>query len=492
MSSDDMNHVQEDLERYGVWVKAGPDEITDQEGVGFELTDLDELNENDMLITEEEEKMLGKLEESTLPDFTETEDTSAAEIGGESKQLLHKIEGEINALRGDVLQLKNELTILRTPEVMPPADTPAAPGGFFEDDDDETIALTGDELDNILDSAEMTEESAVSEPPPDPADTSEISLIDDTGHEAVTAEDDPAISILASPQDSEALGDHSETIEINIPGIGDDAEGAAGESAPGDDDEPSDGFEEAVNQEIIDMSGAEADDNADQPIPSIGDIEMEMNEEESVEIDLSALEDDAPDTMDVSESGDIEIDELSVDDFAPERSGDDLESITLDIIESDEPAVEEAAPGGDTGDIQFDEIDLETDDTAREAAPEDDIPDIQIDDIPEITLDMDAVESADQFALDELNIPAESDETVDAVPSDGAGMEDITPGEPEGGGFDSSAISNLPVNLREKMREALTYMDDLLGALPDEKITEFMQTRHYEVYKKLFKELGDS
>ena len=490
MSSDDMNDVQEDLERYGVWVKAGPDELTNQEGVGFELTDLDELNENDMLITEEEEKMLGKLEESSLPDFTEAEDTSAAEMDGESKQLLHKIEGEINALRGDVLQLKNELTILRTPEVMPPADTPAAPGGFFEDDDDEIIALTGEELDNILYSAEMTEESAAAEPSPDPADTSEISLIDDTGHEAVTAEDDPAISILGSPQDSEALGDHSETMEINIPGINDDAEGSAGESAPGDDDEASDGFEGAVNQEIINMSGAEADDEADQPIPSIGDIEMD--EEESVEIDLSALEDDAPDTMDVSESGDIEIDELSLDDFAPEQSGDDLESITLDIVESDEPAVEEAAPGDDTGDIQFDEIDLKTDDRAREAAPEDDIPDIQIDDIPEITLDMDAAESVDQFALDELNIPAESDETVDAVPPEGPGMEDITPGEPEGGGFDSSAISNLPVNLREKMREALTYMDDLLGALPDEKITEFMQTRHYEVYKKLFKELGDS
>ena len=492
MSSDDMNHVQEDLERYGVWVKAGPDELTDQEGIGFELTDLDELNENDMLITEEEEKMLGKLEESALPDFTETEDTSAAEMDGESKQLLHKIEGEINALRGDVLQLKNELTILRTPEVMLPADTPAAPGGFFEDEDEETIALTEDELDNIFDSAEMTEESAAPEPPPDSADTSEISLIDDTSHEAVTAEDDPAISILGSPQDSEALGDHSETIEINIPGIDDDAEGSAGESALGDDDEASDGFEEAVNQEIINMSGAEADDEADQPIPSIGDIEMEMGEEESVEIDLSALEDDAPDTMDVSKSGDIEIDELTLDDFALEQSGDDLESITLDIIESDEPAVEEAAPGGDTGDIQTGEIDLKTDDTAREAAPEDDIPDIRIDDIPEITLDMDALESVDQFTLDELKIPAESDETVDAVPPDGTGMEDITPGEPEGGSFDSSAISTLPVNLREEMREALTYMDDLLGALPDEKITEFMQTRHYEVYKKLFKELGDS
>ena len=633
MSSDDMNQVQEDLERYGVWVKAGPDEITDQAGVGFELTDLDDLDENNMLITEEEEKMLGELEESTLPDFTESADTPPEEMDGESKQLLHKIEGEINALRGDILQLKNELTTLRSPEVSPTADSvPApAPGGFFEDEDDETIALTGDELDNILDSADMTEEAGADETP-DPADTSEINLIDDT-------EDDPAISILGSQQDSEEGGDEPETIEINIPGI--------------NDNETSDAFEEAVNQEIINISTAEADydadqpipsigdiemdvdegesadqpipsigdiemdvdegESADQPIPSIGDIEMDVDEGESVEINLSALEDDAPDVSesDTSESGDIEIDEISLDDFEPEQRDDDLESINLDIVGSDELAVDEgqplsdagdiqlddidlaadhtddiaaditddisiditdditapeddipdiqiddidlaaddaagdaadstidiagdtADPEGDIGDIQLDDIDLTADDaaditddiTADIAAPEDDIPDIQIDDIdlaaddaadgsaddaqdstidiaaddadlgddipdiqiddiPEITLDMDSIESTDQFELDdEIEIPAGSDETVDAVPA---------PGEPEGGEFDSSGINALPINLREEMKEALTYMDDLLGSLPDEKITEFMQTRHYEVYKKIFKELEDS
>ena len=139
MSSDDMNQVHEDLERYGVWVKAGPNEITDQTELGFELTDLDDLDEGDMLITEEEEKMLGELEESALPDFTD------GETNGASTQLLHKIEGEISALRGDVLQLKDELAALRNPEVSSPDNrSPEVPasGGFFDDEDDETIALT--------------------------------------------------------------------------------------------------------------------------------------------------------------------------------------------------------------------------------------------------------------------------------------------------------------------------------------------------------------
>jgi hypothetical protein len=37
-------------------------------------------------------------------------------------------------------------------------------GGFFDEEEDETIALTGDELDNILNTAEFSEESPDAEP----------------------------------------------------------------------------------------------------------------------------------------------------------------------------------------------------------------------------------------------------------------------------------------------------------------------------------------
>ena len=33
-------------------------------------------------------------------------------------------------------------------------------------------------------------------------------------------------------------------------------------------------------------------------------------------------------------------------------------------------------------------------------------------------------------------------------------------------------------------------MDDLLESLPEEKVEEFVRSEHYEVYKKIFKELG--
>ena len=535
MSSDDMNQVHEDLERYGVWVKAGPNEITDQTELGFELTDLDDLDEGDMLITEEEEKMLGELEESALPDFTEDHDTSAGETNGASTQLLHKIEGEISALRGDVLQLKDELAALRNPEVSSPDNrSPEVPasGGFFDDEDDETIALTGDELDNILDSAEMTEgppdesaEMMSADPPNSPIeesgdfeDASDVSLEDDITGE-IEVEDDPAISILGDPGDSEEPGAHPETIEIYIPGPDEQSDTAA-ESADKDDEAP-DTFEEAVNQEIISMTAAEAADNDEERIPSIGDIsiDMDMDESESVAVNLSDLEHDAPVEIDASESGDIEdiqLDEISLDDFASPETEDDAQDILIDEINLGDDEGDAASPNeprdilideidtaaDDLQNIQIDEIDLGDDegDAASPSEPQDILMDEidtaaetrpaagGIDDIPEINLDMDEIESVDQFALDELDISAEPDGVTfeesaraDTAP-DTAEIEDIISNEP--------GISDFPTSLREEIRDVLTYMDDLLESLPEEKVEEFVRSEHYEVYKKIFKELG--
>ncbi len=57
------------LENYGVWVKSGPEDIVDDDSPAqddFELTDLDTDNSDnneDFLLTEEEENLLGSLED---------------------------------------------------------------------------------------------------------------------------------------------------------------------------------------------------------------------------------------------------------------------------------------------------------------------------------------------------------------------------------------------------------------------------------------------
>ena len=53
-----------------------------------------------------------------------------------------------------------------------------------------------------------------------------------------------------------------------------------------------------------------------------------------------------------------------------------------------------------------------------------------------------------------------------------------------------SSISDLPEDLKQEIRSVLSYMDQLLEALPDDKIEEFAHSEHFEVYRRLFEELG--
>ena len=44
--------------------------------------------------------------------------------------------------------------------------------------------------------------------------------------------------------------------------------------------------------------------------------------------------------------------------------------------------------------------------------------------------------------------------------------------------------------MKQEIKSVLSYMDQLLESLPEEKITEFAKSEQFETYKKLFTELG--
>ncbi|HOV38794.1 MAG TPA: hypothetical protein PLG79_08735, partial [Spirochaetales bacterium] len=81
--------------------------------------------------------------------------------------ILTKIEEELAEIKNELAELKQELSVIRSVPAAPSEEAPekvtsvpaeAESSGFFEEDEDETIALTGDELDNILNTADITEE----------------------------------------------------------------------------------------------------------------------------------------------------------------------------------------------------------------------------------------------------------------------------------------------------------------------------------------------
>ncbi len=56
----------------------------------------------------------------------------------------------------------------------------------------------------------------------------------------------------------------------------------------------------------------------------------------------------------------------------------------------------------------------------------------------------------------------------------------------------STGVKTLPIELKDEIKSVLSYMDQLLESLPEDKIEEFARSEHFEVYKKLFEELGIS
>ena len=52
------------------------------------------------------------------------------------------------------------------------------------------------------------------------------------------------------------------------------------------------------------------------------------------------------------------------------------------------------------------------------------------------------------------------------------------------------ADAAVPDDLKQDIKSVLAYLDQLLDALPEDKIEEFAQSEHFGVYKKLFEELG--
>ncbi len=202
------------LEQYGVWVKVEPQEVLEK-GPGedsFSLSDLESpaggrggaaVATADEALTQEEEELLDELDTELGPEPEEAGEPASMEETGSSVEVslseevaeehfddlraledelasvtstaapaasgtpapgvLARIEDELRSIRGDLTSLKKELAVLRKPPAAGKQRGEEAVG-FFDEDEDETIALTGDELDNILNTAEITEEPAEAAP----------------------------------------------------------------------------------------------------------------------------------------------------------------------------------------------------------------------------------------------------------------------------------------------------------------------------------------
>ncbi len=185
-----------------------------------------------------------------------------------SGTLLESIERELGSIRTELSDLKRELSQLREQpgrviEGTPEPDDEAA-GGFFEDDDedeDETIALTGAELDNIMNTAEFTEEAG------QPTDLDEL-----LKEQPVEAESD-AVQEITLEEAPEDFG----TIDIDL-----------GESpAPlfsGSDEDVEALASMDIDAELSDIEDLE--DEGPAPPETVVEVETETETESDTDLDL--------------------------------------------------------------------------------------------------------------------------------------------------------------------------------------------------------------
>ncbi|MDR1987108.1 MAG: hypothetical protein LBP88_09100 [Treponema sp.] len=99
-------------------------------------------------------------------------------------------------------------------------------------------------------------------------------------------------------------------------------------------------------------------------------------------------------------------------------------------------------------------------------------------------------------AAEALHKPENPDdrEPPDDPPPGGGTYRGSDPGGSPGGAADPQDAGATgepqPFNLKEELKKVLVFMDQLLEALPEDKIGEFAESRYFDIYKKLFSELG--
>ena len=243
----------------------------------------------------------------------------------------------------------------------------------------------------------------------------------------------------------------------------------------------------------IGISGTEFTESAEEPADGQFFVEPQTEAETAsvagTETGLPAAEND---------NGDIP--ELSLVDETEAGTFEDLDFRPMEDSMEDQP---EAEPVMEIPDIQTPEIPEEIFAQQEEepAAAISGIPDsAEQEDEPEIPEELSA---ADPAASGDGNAAAEIPETETegenppvqpAAEIKPEAAVQNTEGEISGGeAKDAEAkTETLPSDLKEEIKSVLSYMDQLLENLPEEKIEEFARSKHFEVYKKLFEDLGIS
>lgn len=339
---------------------------------------------------------------------------------------------------------------------------------LFEENavEDEDIALSGDELNNLLESGEIETEDAESLGDSLFEQSSEedesISLSPDelgniTAEEEFELDNSDSPELTSSEDDDFDLSDSTQDLEM--------------ESSPSL-------FEEKVEDEEIALSGDELNNLLEsgeietEEAESLGDSFFEDSSEEDESISLS------PDELgNITAGEDFEVENVDTSsseeatNFDLPESSDEIEfDAPSDLFGENATEDEEIALSGDELNNLLESGEIETEEEPGQESTPDEY------DNP---IDSGMVIGDDDFVIDEdtSSLSSLSDLGSDISIEDNTDYSDT---------IDSFHFGNVK---KEELKKVISYMDELLGSLPDSYIKEFASSEYFELYKKIMNEL---
>jgi len=367
----------EELDAYGVWVKSEPQDFTaglaeaanfDAEAIPYEAdyeADFDagfsDLGIGDIGLPDYE----AEIPEVSEVDFEDGVTSGSGHSNEDaSTQLLMKIADELSMIRSELSTLKKEFAGIHVSGA-PDAKTEAAHSGFFTEEEDEKIALTGDEMEDILSSADYSGEEELGYDPLREADEAALKELSDQ-NEGIISDEEINIDFnnLGINLDNELEEETGTAEQEELPPL---------EAADDDFEVPSFdtlSFDEPTELETEDQLEEASQDFAEELVPL----------EEDEELRDLRLEGAIPLTPPPDNSGYLEEDPFALDDapvvteepvseevVSEEIVSEEpvLEEPVLEEPVAEEPASEEAAPadtiGEDTPDLSFDDVSFDLD-----------------------------------------------------------------------------------------------------------------------------------
>ena len=405
VSTDFGESEEVDLSDFGIDSDAEETPVTDNVKQGKKSEEVD----YDLAISEDDtnDSVAPVVNEvkSTSHEAEETQEqaqTVPADSTVVNNDLLKQIVNDLSGLKNELNSLKNDFAELKSHNSLDPSAPKSAGGeysdsnkentGFFQSDDsDETIALSGDELSNIVNSSDIYE---------DDKDSQEETVTEEPVVEDSVEPVDEELSINETALDFQE--EQNKTQETSLPSDEENAilknEDFVNEETSENQETTLPSDEENAILESEDSLKNEMDFNDENPFGSVNESieipeEVDSQSDLSIDIDDTSLEEPDLNQIDEEESEDISI--PKVQDFSP----DDMfveSSSNEDFIQS-----VSASSSEETEDSTL----LETTETSSE---QNEIPSDEVIEIPEIS-------NADDTILSEETIEENAEEISEEV-----------------------------------------------------------------------------